>query len=41
MHTHYIDGRFAEARGDRTLDVEDPATQEVLFATRSANSTWR
>ena len=29
-HTHYIGGRFVEPKGSGTIDVIDPATQEVI-----------
>jgi len=29
-HTHYIGGQFVEPRGSDTIDVIDPATQEVI-----------
>ena len=29
-HSLYIDGRFTDSRSDRTVDVIDPATQEII-----------
>ena len=31
-YTHYIDGDFVDANGSRTIDVIDPATQDVIAA---------
>ncbi|HET7371758.1 MAG TPA: aldehyde dehydrogenase family protein, partial [Gemmatimonadaceae bacterium] len=29
-HSLYIDGRFTDSRSDRTVDVIDPATQDII-----------
>ena len=35
-YTHYIDGRFVDAKDSRTIGVIDPSTQEVIAATPEA-----